>query len=47
MDDAVAQVDALLSGQLDFIFKVPIQQVDRLSGNDAVKVIQESTASTP
>ena len=44
MTDAVAQVDALLSGQLDFIFKVPIQQVDRLSGNDAVKVIQESTS---
>jgi len=44
MDDAVAQVDALLSGQLDFIFKVPIQQADRLNGNDAVKVIQESTS---
>ena len=44
MDDAVAQVDALISGQVDFIFKVPIQQVDRMNGNADINVIQESTS---
>ncbi len=42
IEDPVAQVDALLSGQLDFIFKVPIQQVDRL--DDSVNVLQISTS---
>lgn len=42
IDDPVAQVDALLSGQLDFIFKVPIAQVDRLG--DGVNAIQISTS---
>ncbi len=44
IDDAVAQVDALLSGQLDFIFKVPSTQVDRIDGVDGVSLIQESTS---
>ncbi len=47
IDDTVAQVDALLSGQLDFIFKVPIAQVDRLDGAAEVVVLQRSTSQHP
>lgn len=47
IDDAVAQVDALLSGELDFIFKVPIQQVDRIDAADGVSAIQVATSQHP
>lgn len=47
IDDAVAQVDALLSGQLDFIFKVPSSQVERLEGAADVTVLQRSTSQHP
>lgn len=47
IDDAVAQVDALLNGELDFIFKVPIQQIDRLEGAENVNVIQITTSQHP
>lgn len=44
MDDAVAQVDALLSGSVDFIFKTPINQIDRLEGAANVTVLQQATS---
>ncbi len=47
IDDAVAQVDALLSGAVDFIFKVPAQQVDRLESADGINVLQISTSQHP
>lgn len=47
IEDAVAQVDALLSGQLDFIFKVPIGQIDRLDGVEGVSIVQRSTSQHP
>ncbi|MCL4246975.1 MAG: ABC transporter substrate-binding protein [Anaerolineae bacterium] len=47
IDDSVAQVDALLSGQLDFIFKVPIAQVDRLADLQGINVLQRSTSQHP
>lgn len=47
IDDAVAQVDALLSGELDYIFKVPIQQTDRIESADGVSVVQVATSQHP
>jgi peptide/nickel transport system substrate-binding protein len=47
IEDAVAQVDALLSGEVDFIFKVPIQQTDRVDAADGVSVIQVATSQHP
>lgn len=47
INDAVAQVDALLSGELDFIFKVPIQQISRLETASGVRVIQRATSQHP
>jgi peptide/nickel transport system substrate-binding protein len=47
INDAVAQVDALLSGELDFIFKVPIQQISRLEAASGVRVIQRATSQHP
>lgn len=44
ISDAVAQVDALLSGELDFIFRVPSTQLDRLESADGVEVLQTPTA---
>lgn len=47
IDDAVAQVDALLSGELDFIFKVPSGQINRLEGVESVNVLQIATSQHP
>ncbi|MDX2161267.1 MAG: ABC transporter substrate-binding protein [bacterium] len=47
IDDAVAQVDALLSGELDFIFKVPIAQTDRIEAADGVSVVNVATSQHP
>lgn len=44
IDDSVAQVDALLSGQVDFIFKVSPEQLDRLNSAEGVNVIQQMTS---
>lgn len=43
ISDAVAQVDALLAGDLDFIFRVPSTQLDRLEA-EGVEVLQVPTA---
>lgn len=47
IDDAVAQVDALLSGAVDFIFKVPVNQIERLEGAEGVTVLSQATAQHP
>ncbi|MFN8528168.1 MAG: ABC transporter substrate-binding protein [Anaerolineae bacterium] len=47
IDDAVAQVDALISGEVDFIFKVPIAQTDRIDSADGVSVVQVQTSQHP
>jgi len=47
IDDAVAQVDALLSGAVDFVFKVPTNQIDRLEGQEAITVLQQATSQHP
>lgn len=47
IDDVVAQVDALLSGEVDFIFKTPIQQIDRLESAEGITVIQRATSQHP
>lgn len=44
IDDPVAQVDALLSGAVDFIFKIPATQVDRLEGAAGVTLISQATS---
>ncbi len=47
IDDSVAQVDAFLSGELDFIFKVPIAQTERVESTDGVGVISVATSQHP
>jgi len=47
IDDPVAQVDALLSGELDFIFKVPSNQISRLEGVEGVNVLSIATSQHP
>jgi peptide/nickel transport system substrate-binding protein len=47
IEDPTAQVDALLSGELDFIFKVPLTQIDRLEGVDGISVVERATARHP
>ena len=44
MDDQSAQVDALLGGQVDFIFRLRSEDVARLEGNADITVLQESTS---
>lgn len=47
IDDPVAQVDALLSGSLDFIIKVSVDQVNRLEGAEGVTVLEQATSQHP
>jgi peptide/nickel transport system substrate-binding protein len=44
MEEQTAQVDALLGGQVDFIFRLRAEDVARLAGSSDVTVIQESTS---
>ncbi|NDJ60014.1 MAG: ABC transporter substrate-binding protein [Chloroflexi bacterium] len=46
-DDIVAQVDALLSGELDFIAKFPAAQADRIEAADNVVLIELATSQHP
>jgi peptide/nickel transport system substrate-binding protein len=43
MDDQQAQVDALQSGQVDFVFRIPQTIVAGLEGNDAVTVLSQAS----
>ncbi|MBK8026540.1 MAG: ABC transporter substrate-binding protein [Chloroflexi bacterium] len=47
IDDPVAQVDNLLSGSLDFITKVSVDQIDRLASAEGVTVIEQVTSQHP
>ncbi len=42
--DVDAQINALLSGEVDFVFKLPIAQVGTLESNEALNVILTETA---
>lgn len=44
IEDTVAQVDALLSGAVDFIFKIPATQVDRLENVEGVTLLSQATS---
>lgn len=44
IEDAVAQVDALLDGAVDFIFKVPGTQIERLEGVDGITALAQPTS---
>lgn len=47
IDDPTAQVDALLSGELDFIFRVPLTQIERLEAAGNIVVTEKATARHP
>jgi peptide/nickel transport system substrate-binding protein len=47
IDDPVAQVDALLGGQVDFIFKLPVEQISRLENQDGISVLERPTSQHP
>lgn len=42
--DTEAQISALISGEVDFIFKVPVNQIERLEAQAGINVIQAQTA---
>lgn len=44
IDDPIAQVDALLSGELDFIFKVPRTQISRIEETEGITLLERPTA---
>lgn len=47
IEDPQAQIDALLSGQVNFIFKVPVPLLPNLDGADGVEVINKATSLHP
>lgn len=47
IEDPLAQIDALLSGQVNFIFKVPVPQLANVEGADGVEVIRKATNLHP
>jgi peptide/nickel transport system substrate-binding protein len=42
--DVDAQINALLSGEVDFVFKLPVAQVSTLEANESINVILSETA---
>jgi len=47
IEDKNAQVDALLAGTVDYIFKLSLDQVQRLADNDFVTTLQVATNQHP
>ncbi len=47
IDDPLAQIDALRSGAVDFIFKVPVDQVGVLQSADGIAVLNVATNQHP
>jgi peptide/nickel transport system substrate-binding protein len=45
--EPIAQVDALRSGEADFIFKIPLDQLEVLQGSEGVQVILAPTNQHP
>jgi peptide/nickel transport system substrate-binding protein len=42
--DATTQINALVSGQVDLIFKVPVGQLPAVQGKDGISVIEQKTS---
>jgi peptide/nickel transport system substrate-binding protein len=47
IDDPLAQIDALRSGVVDFIFKLDVDQVPTLEGVDGINIIEIATNQHP
>jgi peptide/nickel transport system substrate-binding protein len=47
IDDPIAQIDALRGGQVDFIFKVPINQIGALEAEDDLNILEVATSQHP
>ncbi len=47
INDSVQQIDILLDGDLDLIYKVPIGQIDRLEGVEGISVLSIATSQHP
>lgn len=46
-DDQVDQVNALVSGEVDFIFKIPIELLDVLEGAEGVTILEKASNLHP
>ncbi len=47
IEDTQAQIDALRTGEVNFIFKVPVDQIATLEGIDGVTVLERATSQHP
>jgi peptide/nickel transport system substrate-binding protein len=47
IEDPLAQIDALRSGAVDFIFKVPVDQLFSLEGTEGVSIVNKATNQHP
>lgn len=47
IDDPIAQADALRAGELDFIFKIPADQIETLEADSNLTVYQSATSQHP
>lgn len=47
IDDPLAQIDALRSGAVDFIFKVPVDQLPTLEGSSGITILNKATNQHP
>lgn len=47
IEDPLAQIDALRSGAVDFIFKVPVDQLFSLEGTEGITIINKATSQHP
>lgn len=47
IDDPLAQIDALRTGTVNFIFKIPVDQISNLEGEDGITIIEKATNLHP
>ncbi|HEX2620571.1 MAG TPA: ABC transporter substrate-binding protein [Phototrophicaceae bacterium] len=47
IDDPLAQIDALKTGAVNFIFKIPVDQIANLEGVDGITVLEKATNLHP
>ena len=47
IDDPVAQIDAIRSGAVDVIFRIPLDEVDQLDGVEGINVLEQASNLHP
>jgi peptide/nickel transport system substrate-binding protein len=47
IEDPLAQIDALRTGTVNFIFKIPVDQISNLEGEEGITILEKATGQHP